>query len=259
VHHDRKLVMADHGPGPNVSLRSLRQELGRSVEDKADVLSARFDRYLHAVALHCGHRVEPARGHLEAGFERVIEPLVTSGALDQRAFVALSTALDRATAEAHSITDLLAAYRRAMSDIGAAILAPVPARQDRSLRAAFDYIKQHYTERLRLPQVARIAGFTPSHFSKLFIQREGTPFEYYVRRLRLERAKQMLSRTQLSAKRIGELCGFGSVHYFYRVFQREVGVAPLSYRKEARVADHQGKKLRPKKTNQNSLKGKARK
>jgi len=49
-------------------LGRLRQELGRLVDEKPQALPARFDRFLEAVAVRCGYRLEPARAHVEAGF-----------------------------------------------------------------------------------------------------------------------------------------------------------------------------------------------
>jgi AraC-like DNA-binding protein len=110
---------------------------------------------------------------------------------------------------------------------------PVPARQDRSLRAALDYIHQNYSGPLRLGRVARIAGFTPNHFSKLFIKSERLPFEQYVVRLRVDRAKQLLAGTELDVMRVAELSGFNSAPYFCRVFRRATGTTPLAFRRWA--------------------------
>jgi AraC-like DNA-binding protein len=115
--------------------------------------------------------------------------------------------------------------------VTAAVERPVPARQDRSLRAALDHIHAHFCEPLRLARVARIAGFAPSHFSKLFILREKTSFERYVRGLRIERARQLLTGTALHVTRIADLCGFNSLQYFGRAFRTVVGTTPLAYRR----------------------------
>jgi len=85
-----KLLMVDPATKRSPqSLRHLRQELAKVGEDHATLLTARFDRYLDAVAMHCRYRIDPARGHLEAGFERMAEPLVSRGTLDERSFRAL--------------------------------------------------------------------------------------------------------------------------------------------------------------------------
>jgi AraC-like DNA-binding protein len=215
------------------SLRHLREELGRAVEEKPELSGARFDRYLEAVALHCGHRMEPAQAHLEVGFERMADVLCHSGALDARSFTELHAALDRAAAEARTITDLFDAYRRAAADIARAAESPVRARHDRSLRAAIEYIHEHYGERLRLGTVARVAGFSAPYFSGIFAEKQGKPFERYVRELRLERAKQLLTASRVPVTRVAALSGFRSLQYFARVFHKAFRITPSRYRATA--------------------------
>lgn len=230
-----KMVMADaHASRPARSLTHLRGELCAEVEQRPDLLPARFDRYLEMVAAQCGYRSDAARGHLEAGFEQIAAPLLSNGAIDKKSFDALCQALERAATEAGTITDLFAAYRRAVLDVSEAVQRPVQARQDRTLRSAVEHIHQHYAERLSLKTVARLSGFAPSHFSKLFIKRERMPFEQYLRGLRLERAKQLLADTDLDAARVADLTGFRSPQYFSHVFRGAVGVTPVTYRQRRR-------------------------
>ena len=199
-----------------LSLRHLRQELGKVGEERSTLLTARFDRYLEAVAMHCRYRVDPARGHLEAGFERMAEPLVARGTLDERSFRALCETLDRAAEGARTLSELLAVYRRAALDLSEAVQKPVQAQRDRSLRGALEYIHRHYRERLSREKVARVAGFAPSYFSVLFSEREKTTFERYLLRLRIDQAKQLLEDTELPAARVAELSGFKSPAVFLR-------------------------------------------
>jgi AraC-like DNA-binding protein len=219
-------------------LRRLREQLNDVREDRPGQLAARFDRYLEAVAIHSGHRLDAAAGHMEAGFERLAEPLVRRGAIDRKSFTALCDDLDRAAEAAKTVQDLFAAYRRAVADVSSAMASPTCARRDRSVRRAADYIRHHFTEPLSLPAAARVAGFAPNYFSRLFAAREKMPFERYVAKLRLERAKHLLVNTGLGAERIAELSGYGSPQYFSRVFREAVGVTPLQFREEE---DHKKK------------------
>jgi AraC-like DNA-binding protein len=216
---------------PHAPLRHLREELGRVVEERPDLLAPRFDRYLEAVAAHSGYRIDPARGQLEMGFERLTRALTDSGALDAKSLETLRAGLDRAAGEARTVSDLFSAYRRAIADVARTVSEPVPARRDRSLRRAVEYIHQHYAEPLRLERVARVAGFHPDHFSRLFKGRERMTFEHYVRALRIERTKHLLVSTKLSVKRVAELSGLRSGPYLCRVFRRALGVSPLAYRR----------------------------
>jgi len=225
-------IMTAEAPtaGPLPSLRKILEELRKAVEETPSTLGARFDRYLETVEAQSGYRFDAVQGHLAAGFELMAAPLVAKGSLDAKSFETLSETLDRAGGEARTTSDLFAAYRTAVADMSEAMDRPVPARRDRNLRAALDFIHQHYSEPLRFGQVARVAGFAPNYFSALFREREGVPFERYVTGLRIERAKQLLTSSTLSAARVGELSGFRSPQYFSKVFHRALGVTPLAYR-----------------------------
>jgi AraC-like DNA-binding protein len=227
-----KLLLADPSSRPEPRpLRRLRRELGQVLDHAPDALPPKFERYLEAVAQHTVHRVELSRGHLEAGFERLAEPLVEHGALDEKGFDTLCEALDRRTRDARTLSDLFDAYRRAVADVVEALKRPGPARHDRGLRQALEYLHQHYTGNVSVEEVARRAGITPDYFSKLFKQRERTTFELYVRGLRLERAKQLLGDTGIAVGKVSEMSGFSSQQFFNRVFRQAVGTTPLAYRR----------------------------
>ena len=216
---------------PNPALGELRQQLRELGEHQPDLLPARFDRFIEAVTMRSGYRLEPARAHLEAGLERIAEALVGGGALEASSFEDACVELDRAAREARTVTDLFAAYRRVVADLSEAVHHPALAHQDRRIRRAIAHVKRHYGERLTLATVARVAGFAPNYFSRLFKRRERVPLELYIRGLRIERAKQLLATTDLEVKRVAQLSGFATQHYFARVFKRVVGMTPLAWRR----------------------------
>jgi AraC-like DNA-binding protein len=210
-----RLISVERGSPRALSpLWKLRQELLGVAEERAEAIPPRFDRYAEAVAMHSGHRIDLARAHLDAGFETVAKVYVKGGALDQKSFGETCDALDRAATESRTVSDVFAAYRRAVADMAAAIEKPVGARQERSLRRAVEYIHQRYSEPLSAPKVASVAGFAPKYFSYLFKRREKMTFEAYLRRIRVERARQLLASTDLNLARIAELSGFRSAQYF---------------------------------------------
>jgi AraC-like DNA-binding protein len=218
-------------PGP--ALGELRRQLGELVERRPDLLPARFDRFLEAVTRRCGYRLEPARAHVEAGFERIAEGLAT-GVLEAKSFDDTRVELDRAAREARTVAELFTAYRRVVADLCEAVGRPAQAHRDRRLRHAIAFIHRHYGEALSLGAVARVAGFAPNYFSRLFKRREKVTLESYVRGLRIERAKQLLAGTDLEVKRVAQLSGFATQHYLARVFKQVVGVTPIGWRR------HQG-------------------
>jgi len=213
-------------------LRTLRQKLAESVGDRR-ALSSRFEHYAQTVLEHCGYQLEPVRAKLEAGFERLTEPLLATGALDERSFDELWSAVERSVAEEGTVTALLGRYRQLVSDIESAMQNPTGARHDRNVDRALQFMREHLGEPLTLARVARAAGFAPDYFSKLFKQSEAVTFERYLRRLRLERAKQMLVGTSLNVEGVSRLCGFKNRMYFHRAFKSAVGMTPVEYRERA--------------------------
>jgi AraC-like DNA-binding protein len=220
------LVVSEPGVRHDVSpVRLLREQLAHLGDGRAALPT--FERYIEAVGVYCGYRFDLAQAHLEAGFEQAARSL---GALDPRSRVALYDALDRGVHNSSTVSELFALYRRGFADLVNAAERPVPAAQDRSLRRAIEFIHQHFAERVSLQIVARIAGFAPGYFCQLFKRREKMTLEQYVRRLRIERAKQLLRGTDLGVERIGQMCGFSRRSYFHGVFQNAVGLTPVQFR-----------------------------
>jgi AraC-like DNA-binding protein len=174
--------------------------------------------------------MEAARAHLEVGFEQVATVLLRATALDAKSLAAMRDGLNRSANDARATSELAEAYRRAVSDLSQAAKSPAVARRARGVRGALEFVHQHYGETISLERAARVAGFAPKYFSLLFHKSEGKTFEKYLTDLRLERAKQLLTGTDLSATRVAELCGFRSPQYLCHVFQRAVGATPIEYR-----------------------------
>jgi AraC-like DNA-binding protein len=224
---------SDADQRPTQRLAELRRTLSEADPRRPLDLAARFERYLEVVGAHAGYRLETARLHLEAGFERLAEPFILRGVLDARSASELAKSREEGAEAARTVKELIAAYRRAAADLEGAIRRPSNARREVSLRKAITFIRDHLGEPLRLSDVARAGGLAPNYFSRLFKERERINFEQYVQRLRAERAKQLLARTTLNVESVGRLCGFTSGPYFHRVFKQVVGTTPSTYRRDA--------------------------
>jgi AraC-like DNA-binding protein len=230
-HGARTAAVAARRDRPEGLLRDLRRELAGSVGAKIAMLPVRFERYLEAVTEQFSHRIEPVRAQLEIAFEQVAEAFLRDGTLDPKALSDTRLGLDRSASDDASLVDVLTAYRSAVADLARAAERPSMFRQDRSLRSALDYIHQHYAEPLTLERVARVSGYATTYFSALFKKREGKTFERYVIDLRLRRAEQLLTGSDLSVTRVAGLSGFGTAQYLCRVFRKTHGRTPLSYRR----------------------------
>jgi AraC-like DNA-binding protein len=205
-----------------------------AVGESPKLISPRFDRFLEVLLLHCGHRLEPIRAHLETLFDQMMDALRATGTVHDKNLADLRQTLEPAAADANTVRDLSSAYRAAIADVESTLLRPPEARRDRSVRRAVTFVRDHLAEPLTVAKVARVAGFAPRYFSKLFVQTEKKTFHRYLLEARLERAKHMLLATTLTAEKVGQLTGFPTRSHFHRAFKQHEGMAPLEYREKAR-------------------------
>ncbi|MBD0382192.1 helix-turn-helix domain-containing protein [Paenibacillus sedimenti] len=100
------------------------------------------------------------------------------------------------------------------------------------------YIHRHIYEPLPLSQLASYVAYSPYHFTRIFKERIGLPPLYYVSSLRLQKAKDLLLRTNLSIRDIGLEIGQQSLGTFTTRFTERVGVTPSEFRSSALQADN---------------------
>jgi len=93
------------------------------------------------------------------------------------------------------------------------------------------FIKENFTRKITLEEVAKIAGLSQSYFSTIFKKSLGEGFPDYINRLRVEKAKIMLLETELSLFDIFNACGFKDQSWFTKTFKAFTGSTPSNYRK----------------------------
>ena len=99
---------------------------------------------------------------------------------------------------------------------------------------ALQFIRSNLSREITRDDVARHAGISPSHFSRLLKERTGRSFTELLRQSRLDMACQLLNKTNKSLVEIADACGFCDQSYFTRVFQSAKEMTPRQYRESAR-------------------------
>ena len=84
---------------------------------------------------------------------------------------------------------------------------------------AIAYMERHCCERISRDDVARAAGLSGSHFSSLIRRESGATFTDLLNRMRVDRAAELLSRTDRSLSLIALGTGFADQSYFTKVFK----------------------------------------
>ena len=93
-----------------------------------------------------------------------------------------------------------------------------------------NYISKYYMDEVRLPQLADIAGMSPSAFSRFFKLHTGRNLTDYIIDIRLGAASRMLVDTTNSISEICFECGFNNLSNFNRIFKKKKGCSPSSFR-----------------------------
>ncbi len=95
------------------------------------------------------------------------------------------------------------------------------------------YINENFAKPgISLLSVASFVNVSPNHFSTVFAQETGESFIEYLTGVRIDRAKRLLSTTQMRSSDIAYEIGFNDPHYFSFIFKKNVGMTPRDFRSE---------------------------
>ena len=94
-------------------------------------------------------------------------------------------------------------------------------------------LAQYSDPELTLSKIAKALYVSMSTAGRVFFSETGEHFSDYLRRVRLEKAGQLLAETALTNEQIVYACGLRDVPCFYRMFKKSFGVTPYAYRKNA--------------------------
>ncbi|WP_082964232.1 GlxA family transcriptional regulator [Mycobacterium sp. E796] len=127
------------------------------------------------------------------------------------------------------------------SQFSAALSVPAGSRPD--IAELRRWIGAHLSEDLTVPALARRVAVTPRHLTRVFQADVGVTPGEFVERVRVEHARRLLERTDLTPERIAAECGLGSARTLYRLFRERLGTTPGEYRQ--RFAGAPGLVTRP--------------
>jgi AraC family transcriptional regulator len=94
------------------------------------------------------------------------------------------------------------------------------------LKQVLSYIEEQLAEDLSVEQIASVTGVSGSHTNTLFRRSMGVSLHRYVIQRRVERAKTLLVRDELSMAEIAAMTGFAHQSHMARHMRRELGMAP---------------------------------
>lgn len=94
-----------------------------------------------------------------------------------------------------------------------------------------DYVSNNYSKKISLEILSKNFYISKVTLCAYFKAAMNCTIGEYVMKLRLNKAKQLLSSTKKSVEEISDLCGFSSGAYMGLIFKEKIGLSPLQYRK----------------------------
>ena len=91
------------------------------------------------------------------------------------------------------------------------------------------FIAENCDRPLSLKEIATASSASPSHLAHVFKEQHGCSLIQYLLRVRIERARDLLSEGNRSVKEVATAVGYADVHYFSRLFKRMERVSPSRY------------------------------
>lgn len=107
---------------------------------------------------------------------------------------------------------------------------PLPAADDASTAPTRAWALHHLGDELTIDTMSRHAGMSPRTFIRRFRAETGQPPGTWVRELRLDHARELLERHDLSVDAIAARAGFGTAANLRHHLRRELGLSPTGYR-----------------------------
>lgn len=93
-------------------------------------------------------------------------------------------------------------------------------------------LKLFHNLEISVAECARLCRLSQSHFTRIFKEITGEAPQQYIIKIRIDRAKELISFTDKNISEIAEATGFKDQNYFARIFKKNVGMTPTEYRKK---------------------------
>jgi AraC-like DNA-binding protein len=108
---------------------------------------------------------------------------------------------------------------------------PIFSEEYRTMQHVIGHIVSNLEHPLPVEELAKVAGLSRAHFSRIFAASEGVPPAEFVLQKRLERAIKLLTKTDgMPVKEVAIRSGFRDANYFSKVFRRTYGTNPTEFR-----------------------------
>lgn len=99
-----------------------------------------------------------------------------------------------------------------------------------AIKDTMQYIQENYNMELHLDDVCKHSTMSKTYFCYIFKSLTGKTFSEYLINLRIQKAMELLLKTDISVTEICFKVGFNDVTHFCRMFKKIIGISPKHYK-----------------------------
>ena len=114
----------------------------------------------------------------------------------------------------------------------ASFIDDLPIEYGSRMSTIHEFVSGHYGRKIYLREVADMVNLSEQSFSRFFSKMMGRSFFTFLNEYRINMAVRMLLDTDSSVSQIGYACGYESLPFFHKQFNKFKGSSPLAYRKK---------------------------
>ncbi len=108
-------------------------------------------------------------------------------------------------------------------------LASADTKKSGVFNGIMEYISHNYTSDITLLSIANELNYEPHYLSRILHEHTGVNLRSLINGYRIERAKELLVKKELTVSEIAHLSGFKNIRSFNRVFKQMTGAEPSAY------------------------------
>jgi len=138
------------------------------------------------------------------------------------------------------VLELLAAVKNTHFLCEQGFAYPLNYEDNQRINTVYNYIREHYSERITLAVLSGLVHMSEEAFSRFFSRIMQKPLFTFLNEYRINMASKMLIETDMQVAEISFACGYESPPFFFRQFRKFGGMTPAAYRKQFRATEAAG-------------------
>lgn len=125
---------------------------------------------------------------------------------------------------------LVELFARFIKNIPTDNLHLYPSLSIKKVNDILQYVRSNLHMNFTIEQLAKMANFHPNYFIRFFKKHMGSSPINYINRMKMEKAKNLLTAKEMNVTEIAYATGFNDVYHFSKAFKRYTGFSPTEFR-----------------------------